>query len=973
VQAPSVIGVFGRDREMALLRSALSDAAGGQGRLVLISGEPGIGKTTLAVALADEARPQGLRVSTARASETAGAPPYWLWTETLRSDLAAAGRTALSQLRMPARRVLARIVPELRTPRGERPASPSEESEAERFRLADEIASFLLDRTFGGRRLVILDDLHAADTSSLDVLAHLASKMDAGALLILATHRDVADEVTPALQSFLARVSREESTVRIPLAGLDVTAVQSQLTAIIGREVGAELAARVHLRTGGNPFFTAELGRLLAQDATTHPFKPEAVPPGVRDVILSRLSQLPGDARDALDTAALIGQEVPIDVLAAACRQAPESVLAAIEPAVSAALLRETSSPGRVRFAHALVADTIAGALSLRRAAALHERVATAIESRRATSLDEWLPALARHWSAATPSEHAARRTVQMARLAAEQAEGRLAFGDAVPLWRTALDAADQAGSDMAVRGELQLGLARSLFRSGDVAEAVDACIAAARDAATAGRADLEAAAALVLDGVAEPQWARPIVGLAERALARLGDDELSLRARLHAQVGQLIHLIPAAAPGRERTETACAVELAERSNDLYALQAALRAHQLVISGPSGVGQRLQNAARMVQIGKASGDAWPELWGRLWSFDALMQLGRLAEAELELQELEPVVARMGWPVASWHLLRARAAVFQGRGRFGEAQRAADEALAQISGAGLERAEGTHTMFLECQADLVGDTPGGAERLRRLRELVAKEPTVTVRLVMSLGREGLIDEARALYARLPPVERWHPPPYLLTVHLSQRLVAAIELKLRDDVAQLLARFEPFARWHVVFGSGTVVTFGSGFLHTGMAAALLGDLDRAAADMSKAVEDNTRSGAAAMSIVARQELAEALERRQAGTDLDNARRLASTVAQEAQRLGMRPFVSCAAALLSGMPRRRARSQQLTPRELEVAQLIAEGLTNRQLAVRLGISERTAENHLDHIFTKLGFSSRAQVAAWVASGKG
>jgi len=177
VQTPSSTGVLGRDRELALLRSALSDAVGGRGRLVLISGEPGIGKSTLAAALADEAAAQGVRVSTARAPETAGAPPYWLWTQTLRSDLASGGQATVSQFPTPARQVLARILPELRAPQRERLASQSAESEAERFRLADEITTFLLDRALDGCRLAILDDLHAADASSLGVLAHLVTRL----------------------------------------------------------------------------------------------------------------------------------------------------------------------------------------------------------------------------------------------------------------------------------------------------------------------------------------------------------------------------------------------------------------------------------------------------------------------------------------------------------------------------------------------------------------------------------------------------------------------------------------------------------------------------------------------------------------------------------------------------------------------------------------------------------------------------
>jgi DNA-binding CsgD family transcriptional regulator len=109
---------------------------------------------------------------------------------------------------------------------------------------------------------------------------------------------------------------------------------------------------------------------------------------------------------------------------------------------------------------------------------------------------------------------------------------------------------------------------------------------------------------------------------------------------------------------------------------------------------------------------------------------------------------------------------------------------------------------------------------------------------------------------------------------------------------------------------------------------------------------------------------------LARRAAGSDLDRARGLASTALRDAERYGMKPIARRAGTLLRELPRRRVRSERLTPRELEVARLVAEGLTNRQVAVRLGITERTAETHVDHILTKLGFAGRAQIAAWVAS---
>jgi DNA-binding CsgD family transcriptional regulator/tetratricopeptide (TPR) repeat protein len=967
VQAGGAAAIVGRDAEMALLRAALDDARAGRGRLVLLSGEPGIGKSTLALALVQQAAADGLRVSVARAPETAGVPAYWIWMETLRGDLRSPDAGPIASPNP----VLARILPQLAGGGPGAVVDPSGESEVERFRLADAITSTLLGSARDACRVAVLDDLHAADASSLAVLAHLATRLDSGALLVVATHRDAPDEVTSALQDVVARVSRERCTTRIALSGLDVAGVQHQLAVILGHDVDVATAARVYARTGGNPFFTAEVGRLLAVQTTAGAADAQAtVPPRIRDVITWRLHRLPASTRALLETAALIGHELPVDLLAAASSMPAASVLATLEPAVSAAIIGPGASPARVRFTHALVAETIAASLPLNRTAALHQRIAAAIESRRATGLDEWLPALALHWSQTAPTEHASRRTVETARGAAEQAEARLAHGDAVPFWSMALDAAGRAGCDAGVCAELHLGLGRSLFRSGDVAGAIEESTLAAREARSAARPDLEAAAALVVEGVTDPRWATQLVALAEQALQRLDDRELAMRARLHAQIGQLNHHTPAATAEREREETARAVELAESSGDPHALQAALRAKQQVLSGPDGVDGRLQNAARMIQLGRSSGDAWAELWGRLWSVDALLQLGRLGEAEAELAELEPVVARVAWPVARWHQLRAHAGILQARGRFDDALRIAREALAQISGAGLTEAEVMHAAFLEAHADLVGDVDGEEEARRRLREWAMTVPGAAIWAILALVRAGQQEEARTLYARLPPADAYQPPPYARTVALRVRLLAAIRLKMRDDVVLLLQRFEPYAGLHVAFGSGAFLTFGSGRLYTGMAAAFLGDLDRAVADITGAVDDNARCGAVGMSVVARQELAEVLVRRNAGTDLDAARRHATAVLHEAQRLGMGPCAERASALLAGLPRRRLRSDALTPRELEVARLVAEGLTNRQVAVRLHISERTVENHLDHIFTKLGVASRSQVAAWVAS---
>ena len=964
--------ILGREREMSVLRAALDSTLTGHGRLVLVSGEPGIGKSTLAEALAAEARARGVSVSWARAPETAGAPPYWLWAQTLRNQSTTNDPATLGRNLASAAPGLARLLPEIATLLGDLPI-PAHDGEAERFHLSDEIASFLLSCAGHQGQVVILDDLHAADPASLEVLAHVASRLGEGPLLIVGTHRESAEDVTPALQKTLAEVARVKDAVHLGLSGLDAGAVHEQLTQIAGREVPGDLAERVRARTAGNPFFVGEVGRLLLRDDGSGDIgMADAVPPRVRDVITWRLSRLPAATHDVLETAALIGVDVPIDMLAAACGRQPAEILTMLQPAFRAGVLRRGRSAAHLQFAHGLVVETIAETLPVGRAEQLHGQVAAAIETTRATTLDDWLPALAAHWSAATPGETAARRTVEVARLAAEQAERRLAHGDALPLWRTALDAAERAQVVTGERAELLIGLARSLFRTGDVAGSVDSCLAAARSADAAERPDLYAAAALVVEGTGEPRWARTLIGLAEEALARLGDGDLASQAQLHAQICQLLDLTDI--PDREqraRDEAELAVALAEQSGDRQALQAALHAQQRILSGPEGVDQRLVIAGRIIEIGAESGDPWPELWGRLWSVDALMQLGRLADAEAQLVDLEPAVERLRWPVARWHLLRSRAAILQARARFDEALHAAEDARVALAGTGLARAALTYAGFLENHSDLVGELPRWDERRRFLLGWPAREPAFAVRPVQSLVREGEYETARALYAHLPPPDRWNPPRYVLLVHLWGRLKVAIELGLRAEVEQLLVRFQPIAHWHVAFGAGTVITLGSGRLMSGRAAAFLGDLNTAVVELEQAMDDDERCGVVAMAIVARQELADVLARRATGSDLDRARRLSSSALRDAERYGMKPTARRAATLLRELPRRRVRSERLTLRELEVAGLVAEGLTNRQVAVRLGITERTAETHVDHILTKLGFAGRAQIAAWVASG--
>lgn len=965
--------MFGRDRELATLSAALDEALAGTGRLMLIGGEPGIGKTRLAEALSELAEARAVPVAWGRFPELAGAPPYWGWTQLLRSLLALRPTVTVDQdlARGPAQ--LARILPEL-TPghKKQRPFAVGAIAAAESFALHEAVTSLLRASASQLGLVLILDDLHAADPASVTLFSHLGRVVASLRALLVATHRDSERDLGPQLRSALAELGRERSTLRIQVVGLDAVAVREHLVDVMDQAVSSITAGTVRDRTEGNPFFAGELGRLLADRARLldDPLVATAVPPGVRDIVTWRLQQLPETARSVLEVAALVGRNIHVDVIAAACESSAEHVLESLEPAVTAGTLVRDEGD-RLRFSHALVVDALRETLPVARRASLHLQVAIAIESTRGASLDDWLPALAAHWAGAPRTEHSARRALDTARRAAQLASARLGHSDAASLWRIALDSADAARVSAAERAEVLVGLAGSLYRCGEVRASLDVCLQAAAAADAAERADLFAAAALIVEGTGELEWAPTLVRLASDALVRVGNDDLSLRARLNGQLGSCLHFT--SAPGRrERAQaaTSTAVALAEQSGDDAALYAALRSRQITNSAPDGIEEREATAARMLELGTATGNPWAEFWGRLWLVDAHFQRGQLDYAEAGLAALEPVVERLQWPVARWHVLRTRAAMAQARARFADALELITASADVLAGTGLPRARVVTLSFLEVQSDLVGPIAGNAERLAQLTEWSNRgELGPLVRLLLTLLRERNLDEARTQYHRLTPVAQWDPPDYLLSVNAAYRIQIGIALGLRGDVEFFMTRLLPFAHWQVVAGAGTVATQGSGWRYVGLAEAFLGRLDDAVEHLGQAVEDNRRCGVVAFAVVAQQDLAETLLKRGAGGDVERSRTLAAGALDQAQLFGMQPMVDRARAHLSGLPVRYGKTDELTRRELEVARLVAEGLTNRQLAVRLGITERTAEAHLDHIRSKLGFASRAQVAGWIA----
>lgn len=919
--------LVGRRLELAILAGWLDEAAGGQGRLILVHGEAGIGKTTLARTVAADARARGFRVALCSSPEHLGAPAFWPW-----------------------RRVLAALgAPELLA--GSASADPS----SERFARFEAVRQWLAAPSQAGGTVLVFDDAHSADEPSLRLLVHVALSLEEIPALVVLTHRDAPADHSPGFTAALDDLRRLPATRRLHLSGLDRSAVSE----LLGHVADEPTARQVTEITGGNPLYVVELERHLAAGGLV-----AAVPPTLREAIDHRVGRRSEPCAEVLRTAAVIGRTFPAGLVATALDRPALLCLEALAEAEAAGLVEAGEVPGTFRFVHILMRDAVEATLGPVALAEAHHRVAEAIEAYHGAG-DAQAADLARHW------DHAAvvgdrRRAAAWVERAADVAERGLAWEEAARLFDRAVDVAGaRAGAED--RHRWLLGSARARLHCDQVSVALDCCLRAAQAVRHLDRGDLTAEAALVVEGRGGPA-AAALRDLCEEALTAVGPEPSALRARLLGQLASACFYVD---PDRLDRLSLEAMALADESGDPLAVVAACRARQMACAHPSEAIERLALAERMGVAGRALGRPTVEMWEHIWHIDSLFELGRLPEVVAEIAGLRQCVERARVPVARWHLLRIEAVTAQAQGRFEEAEELAVSARdlfaaiddpdgARYMWLGFRNSVALHTGFdQEVVEAWEGFDPASAPPF--LGDLPVFGPA------MAFAGTGDHDHATALYHRLAPVEAWRPPRFLWTMLHTMRLQLAIAIGRLADVPRLLEVLGDLRGFHAAASGGTVVYAGPVELWLGVGARALGWWDQAVADLDTALSSSRTAGARGFAVQAAVELALARRARDAAGDGEEALALLSRVRTEAERMGMAPWVARIDALLPGSS---SPVDPLSAREAEVAALVAEGLSNRQIADRLVIAERTAGNHVQHVLGKLGFTSRSQIAAWVST---
>ena len=440
--------LVGRDDQLAALDGVLAGARGGRGRVVLVAGEPGIGKTRLAEEAARRAAAAGMRVAWGRCHEGDGAPALWPWAQVVRQLAAELAPGPLAAMLGPSAAWLGQLMPELAGPAPPAGPVPVADLGAARFQLNQAVAGLLRRLAEARPLLVVVDDLHWADVPSLSLLAFLAAELKDVRLVVVGTYRDVEVVAGQPLTETLGMLAREPVVERIPLGGLDRAGVARLVGRTIGGRPAEPLVRAVVDRCGGNPFFIAELlrllqseGRLAAPDAAVAARR--EVPVGVRDVLRRRLARLPAQTSTVLMVAAVAGRGFDLDLIEAVTGLDDEPALDAAEAAVLAGLvLEDDRAAGRYRFAHALVRETIYEDISRARRARLHARVVDALVAVRGPEPDPAAEMAYHCWQAA-PVIGAGRALPYLLR-AGEQAVAQLAYEAADEQFSRALELADQ-------------------------------------------------------------------------------------------------------------------------------------------------------------------------------------------------------------------------------------------------------------------------------------------------------------------------------------------------------------------------------------------------------------------------------------------------------------------------------------------------------------------------------------------------
>lgn len=972
--AHSAIGTgrlfVGRERELSALDEALDQALEGRGRIVLLAGDPGIGKTRTAEMLARAAEQRGVNVLWGRCYEEPGAPPYWPWVKLIRGYAAGRDVGALRAVGGSGLGLIAGVVPEVaaKIP-GLQPHASSADAQA-RLRLFDAIAGLWKQAAADREQLLILDNLHWADAPSLRLLEFLATEMTASRLVVLGTYRDIELSRQHPLSHTLGELARHTCFSRMRLTGLTRAETGKFIAAATGQAPSPALLSNVHAQTEGNPLFVAEMTRFLMQENMLASM-PRRIPEGIREVIGTRLNRLSQACNDVLAAAAVIGRSFRQSILE---RLLDEPVLSrcgpALEEALAASVIEERAARGTFQFCHALIREMLYEEQAASRRSSLHLRIGAALEARYAEDLTPHLSALAYHYCAALPGGDAAQAAAYAER-AAEHADRLFAPEEAVRLYRLALDALEGAGAIQAARRlRLQIALGGALIKAGENLRALEILTEVAGSAKALGLAEELARAARAVE---EATWRPGLPGntaaqMLGEALSGLGEGDGILKAEVLASLARA--QIFSGQPEQGIATSEQAVAMARRLGDRATVAAALRSGLPARWDPGRLKVRLSHAEEAMRLAAEIGDKEAVAEAAAWRFWDLIELGELPTVAADLPSFVRQAEELRQPFYRYMGVLTLAMLGLARGRFADSERHAKEALElgrdmpSLEAIGVY---GVQMFSLRREQGRLGEIVGLLTQYvsTRPRSATWRPGLAAIYAELDMEREARAEfEVLAAqgFAAVPRDSAW-----ITSVSYLAEVCAYLGDAAR--AVELYGFLEPYDGVNVV-ASPNVACYGAAARYLGMLATTMGRWTQAQRHFESALELNARQEAWPWLAHTQYRYAAMLVARGATAKRDKASGLLESALRTARELGMAALVARAEALLGRLP--PARHAALYPaglsrRELEVLKLVALGKANREIGRQLFLSPNTVANHVRSILTKTHAANRTEAAAF------
>lgn len=965
VSTPS--GFIGRGEALERLQKAARAAINGHGSLMLISGEPGIGKTRLAEELARNSEDQGVLVLWGRCFEQPGAPPYWPWVQLMRECAAAQSDDQLRAMLKSRLSIVAALVPEIGERLGFDAARPEEsDSRDNRFVLFDAVAGFFAAAASNVPLVLVLDDLHWADESSLTLLEFVAKGLKSERICIICMYRDVEVTRKSPLLSTLGELARSNDTLRIRLSGLSLDETEAMTASITGLRLQCDVTRSIFEHTDGNPFFVSEVARLIADvhRSTQGPVYAVDVPDGVREAIGRRLSSLSKEANRLLAIAAVLGRDFDIRVVARATAKPLEHCLSVLDGAIQAGIVHveNEDSPTAWRFSHALIRETLYEEVATLERLQLHKHLAEALLDVHVDNVDAVLSELAHHFCEASAlGEY--QTAANYALRAAERDERLLAYEEAIRHY-TELVTVMSAKS----RGDDRL-VARALYRIGylciplgrlDVS--FDHLMRAIQLARSHDDIELFARCAAALVQLTSDSSQSRTAPVLEEALKLLPQKDQRHRAIVLAHLA--FALRAAGQPERVTATGEQAIALARESGDSAVLAIALRFVIMGMRGdPETLDRRLSYGRELAALADSVDDIGERSECLYWQLLNLLEAGEVDEFDDVLEPFARLAERhqLLHHGFSAQLLGTARRLMQGQ--WSGLEERIESTLKNGHRSRREDAEGVYgAQMFQLNRDL--------GRLRTIAPLVKRmvdDPDARLwapGTMLMCCEVGLLDEARQRFEKMA-VDNFSGVArddlwITCMVFCAETCATLGDAARAKTLYKLLLPYAEQAACHA-----QAICFGSAAVYLGMLAETMGTSDVARSHYEFAISKNRAMQAWPALARCQLRYGRLLLDSESADDRNAGRQLLIDAEELAARFEMRGLADDIDALRADAPARLP--DDLTAREVEVLQLLAFGRSNKDISKALSISLSTVATHVRNIFSKTGCANRTEAAAY------